>query len=120
MSSSASGPAATPKEIVELLNREIVKVIALPEVGERLDVLGFEPVGSTPARVRNWIRTELAKWGKGHPRRRKSSGFNDHRSRCGRSAIVPFPACGEGITSVRNGRGVRCGAAPEREYASFA
>src|SRR5262245_15779713 len=38
-------PAATPKEIVALLHREIVKALALAEVREKLAVLGFDPVG---------------------------------------------------------------------------
>jgi tripartite-type tricarboxylate transporter receptor subunit TctC len=57
-------PAGTPKEIVDLLHREIVKAIALPDVRERLAVLGFDPVGSTPAEFGNWIRAELPKWSK--------------------------------------------------------
>jgi tripartite-type tricarboxylate transporter receptor subunit TctC len=57
-------PAGTPKEIVELLHREIVKAIALPEVRERLAVLGFDPVGSTPEEFGNWIKAELPKWAK--------------------------------------------------------
>jgi tripartite-type tricarboxylate transporter receptor subunit TctC len=57
-------PAGTPKEIVDLLHREIVKAIALPDVRERLAVLGFDPVGSTPAEFGNWIKAELPKWSK--------------------------------------------------------
>jgi len=57
-------PAATPRETVELLHREIVKALALPEVRERLAVLGFDPVGSTPAEFSDWIKAELPKWAK--------------------------------------------------------
>jgi tripartite-type tricarboxylate transporter receptor subunit TctC len=57
-------PAGTAKEIVALLHREIVKAIALPEVRERLAVLGFDPVGSTPEEFGTWIKTELPKWAK--------------------------------------------------------
>jgi tripartite-type tricarboxylate transporter receptor subunit TctC len=57
-------PVGTPKEIIDLLNREIVKTIALPDVKDRLGQLGFEPVGSTPAEFGAWIKAELPKWDK--------------------------------------------------------
>src|SRR5262245_2136368 len=57
-------PAATPKEIVELLHREIAKIIALPETRQRLETLGFEPLASNPADSMARIRQELARWAK--------------------------------------------------------
>jgi tripartite-type tricarboxylate transporter receptor subunit TctC len=41
-------PAGTPKQIIAFLHSEIVKIVALPDIRERLAVLGFEPVASTP------------------------------------------------------------------------
>src|SRR6202140_2122282 len=41
-------PAGTPKEIVDLLSREIAKSVARPDVNERLAVLGFKGVANTP------------------------------------------------------------------------
>src|SRR3981189_3054886 len=41
-------PAGTPKEIVELLSREIAKSVARPEVRERIVALGFKGVANTP------------------------------------------------------------------------
>jgi tripartite-type tricarboxylate transporter receptor subunit TctC len=41
-------PAGTPKEVVTTLHHEIVKIIALPDMKERLATLGYDPVGSTP------------------------------------------------------------------------
>jgi tripartite-type tricarboxylate transporter receptor subunit TctC len=41
-------PARTPAPIVTLLNREILDIIALPEMQERLATLGLEPLGTTP------------------------------------------------------------------------
>ena len=38
-------PASTPKDIVSALNREVDKAVALPDVRQRLDALGFEPAG---------------------------------------------------------------------------
>jgi tripartite-type tricarboxylate transporter receptor subunit TctC len=57
-------PAGTPSDIVTRLNREIVDVIALPDMKERLAALGFERLGSTPKEFADRIRVELAKWGK--------------------------------------------------------
>jgi tripartite-type tricarboxylate transporter receptor subunit TctC len=57
-------PAGTPKEIVALLNREIVKAMALPDVKERLATLGFDSIASTPEEFGARIRTDTEKWGK--------------------------------------------------------
>ncbi|MCU0806254.1 MAG: tripartite tricarboxylate transporter substrate binding protein [Burkholderiales bacterium] len=57
-------PAATPKPIVEKLNREIVKAINSPDVRARLEAEGAEPVGNTPAAFAAFIRSELALWAK--------------------------------------------------------
>src|SRR6195256_6475913 len=57
-------PAGTPKEIVELLYREIAKAVARPDVKERLAVLGFRPVANTPDEFTARIRLEMEKWGK--------------------------------------------------------
>jgi tripartite-type tricarboxylate transporter receptor subunit TctC len=57
-------PARTPKELVSLLHREIVRIIALPDMKERLAALGFEPVGNTPEECAAQFRAELAKWSK--------------------------------------------------------
>jgi tripartite-type tricarboxylate transporter receptor subunit TctC len=56
-------PAGTPSDIVTMLNREIVNVIALPDMKERLAALGFEPVGNTPKDFADRIAVELDKWG---------------------------------------------------------
>jgi tripartite-type tricarboxylate transporter receptor subunit TctC len=56
-------PAGTPKDIT-LLHREIVEIIALPDMKERLATLGFEPVGNTPQECAAQFRTEIAKWTK--------------------------------------------------------
>jgi tripartite-type tricarboxylate transporter receptor subunit TctC len=57
-------PAGTPKEIVDLLYREIAKAVAQPDLKERLAVLGFKPVANTPDEFGARIRAEIEKWGK--------------------------------------------------------
>jgi len=56
-------PAGTPNEIIGALRREIVRIIALPDVRERLPVLGFEVVGSTPEEFASRIKVEIETWG---------------------------------------------------------
>jgi len=57
-------PVGTPKPIIDLLQREVVKAMAVPDVKERLNTLGFEVVGSTPDEFAARIKTEIPKWGK--------------------------------------------------------
>lgn len=60
----ALAPAGTPKEIVDLLQREIVKAVKTPDVVQRLDVFGFSPLGTTPDEAAARIKTELDMWAK--------------------------------------------------------
>jgi tripartite-type tricarboxylate transporter receptor subunit TctC len=55
-------PAGTPKEIIALLHREIVRIIALPDIKERLDALGFVPIGNTPSECAALFKAESLKW----------------------------------------------------------
>lgn len=57
-------PAGTPQPIIAKLHDAIVKIIALPEVRERMTSLGAEPVGSTPAQFAELIRKETGEWAK--------------------------------------------------------
>ena len=55
-------PAGTPKEIVDLLQREIAVILGLPDVKDRVLALGFEPSAITPAEFGAYIKIEIAKW----------------------------------------------------------
>jgi tripartite-type tricarboxylate transporter receptor subunit TctC len=57
-------PAGTPAAIIARLNREIVAILHLPEVVERLSSQGAEPAGSTPEEFAAYIRSESVKWAK--------------------------------------------------------
>jgi tripartite-type tricarboxylate transporter receptor subunit TctC len=57
-------PAGTSKEIIAQLHRMIVASVAMPDVKERLDALGFEPVVNTPDECTRFFRAEMAKWSK--------------------------------------------------------
>jgi tripartite-type tricarboxylate transporter receptor subunit TctC len=55
-------PAGTSKDIVGLLQREIAKIIAVPDMQARLAELGYDPVASTPDEFGTRIKTEIATW----------------------------------------------------------
>jgi tripartite-type tricarboxylate transporter receptor subunit TctC len=58
-------PSQTPKPIIERIATEVAKVLAQPEMVERLAGIGVEPVAdSDPAAFGALIRTELARWAK--------------------------------------------------------
>jgi tripartite-type tricarboxylate transporter receptor subunit TctC len=57
-------PAGTDEKIVTLLNREIVKILSLPAMKDRLVGLGYEPVGNTPNEFAAQIKTEITTWAK--------------------------------------------------------
>jgi tripartite-type tricarboxylate transporter receptor subunit TctC len=55
-------PAGAPKEVISSLHRELVKILALPDVQEHLLTLGYDPVGSTPEEFARRITAELETW----------------------------------------------------------
>jgi tripartite-type tricarboxylate transporter receptor subunit TctC len=57
-------PSGTPREIIDRLQREIIRVLAMPQMHERLAALGFEPIGSSPEEFADRIRAEIEKWAK--------------------------------------------------------
>jgi tripartite-type tricarboxylate transporter receptor subunit TctC len=57
-------PKATPRAIVTKLNREVVAIVNLPEVKTNLLAEGAEPVGNSPEEFGDFIKAEIAKWGK--------------------------------------------------------
>ena len=64
-------PAGTPTDIIATLNQEIVRILGLPEVKEKLSSIGLEPAGGTPAEFESFIRAETERWS----RVIKASGF---------------------------------------------
>jgi tripartite-type tricarboxylate transporter receptor subunit TctC len=57
-------PAGTSKDIIDLLYREVVKIIAMPDMAARLGELGYDPVGSTPEQFAVRIKVEIETWAK--------------------------------------------------------
>jgi tripartite-type tricarboxylate transporter receptor subunit TctC len=62
--SGVLAPAGTPRAIIQKLNAEIVRVLPLPDVKERLAGDGSEFGKNTPEQFARFIRAELEKWRK--------------------------------------------------------
>jgi tripartite-type tricarboxylate transporter receptor subunit TctC len=57
-------PAGTPVDVVERWQRNIAQTVAMPDVKERLETLGFVPVANAPQEFGERLKIEMAKWGK--------------------------------------------------------
>ena len=57
-------PAGTPKDIIARLNQEVAKALATPDMKQRLTVLGYEEVASSPEACAEIFKAETAKWTK--------------------------------------------------------
>ena len=57
-------PAGTPRPIVMKLHGELVRIVNLPDIRERLALMSAEPVGNTPEQFDAFVKSEIAKWGK--------------------------------------------------------
>jgi tripartite-type tricarboxylate transporter receptor subunit TctC len=57
-------PAATPKPIIDMVNTEVVRILKLPDVAERITSQGGEIVGNSPDEFAAFIASESAKYGK--------------------------------------------------------
>ena len=58
------GPAKLPREITLRMNKEINAAMAKPEIRDRIDKLGFDLAGSTPAELGLFVQDQLGAWGK--------------------------------------------------------
>ena len=57
-------PAKTPPAVVKQLNADMVKVVKLPEIRDRLIAMGYRPIANTTDEFDAFIRAEIAKWAK--------------------------------------------------------
>jgi tripartite-type tricarboxylate transporter receptor subunit TctC len=57
-------PAGVPKDIIAKLNGEMLRVLKLPDIRERLAEMGSDFVGGTPEQFGQLIKSEIVKWGK--------------------------------------------------------
>ncbi|WP_184865716.1 tripartite tricarboxylate transporter substrate binding protein [Acidovorax soli] len=59
-----AGPGKLPSAVADKINRDVNTVLAMPDVQERLDTYGAEDGGGTRDKFKDFIATEIAKWGK--------------------------------------------------------
>ena len=57
-------PAGVPREVLARLNGDIVKVMRTPDMRERLATMGIQPLASTPEEFGEFLKSEVARWGK--------------------------------------------------------
>jgi tripartite-type tricarboxylate transporter receptor subunit TctC len=55
-------PAGTPKDVVEILNRQVARIMALPDVKERMATIGFDPTLSSSQELEAHMKAETDKW----------------------------------------------------------
>ena len=59
-----AGPGKLPSVIALKINRDVNAILAMPDVQERLDTYGAEDGGGSPEKFRQFIASEIAKWGR--------------------------------------------------------
>jgi tripartite-type tricarboxylate transporter receptor subunit TctC len=58
------GPANMPREVQQRINQEVARVLALPDVKDKLATLGLDPNPGTPEALTALMQSETAKWAK--------------------------------------------------------
>lgn len=58
-----AAPPGTPREIVGKLNAEIVKILSIPEIRQRLTDGGSDVIGNSPEEADRFLKSEIARWG---------------------------------------------------------
>jgi tripartite-type tricarboxylate transporter receptor subunit TctC len=57
-------PGGTPRPIIDRYNKEIVRILHMPEVRAKLDAMQMDLVAGSPEQFSQWIRAEIPRWGK--------------------------------------------------------
>lgn len=57
-------PEGTPRPVVDKIRNEIIKIIAMPDVKEKMDAQGAEAYTMTPEEYRAWMKSEVTRWAK--------------------------------------------------------
>lgn len=55
-------PKATPRPLLQMLNREVAAIVQQPEAKKQLSAEGGEPVANSSEEFAKWVRLEIAKW----------------------------------------------------------
>jgi len=57
-------PVGTPKDLVDVLNKQVARIMTLPDVKERMATIGFDPTVSTSDELNDHMKAETEKWSK--------------------------------------------------------
>jgi tripartite-type tricarboxylate transporter receptor subunit TctC len=57
-------PTGTPKDVIARINGEVGKILAMPDIIDKLALLGAEPAPSTPEFMTAYVKSEVEKWAK--------------------------------------------------------
>jgi len=57
-------PTGTPKDVIAKINGEVGKILAMPDIIEKLVLFGAEPAPSTPEFMTAYVKSEVEKWAK--------------------------------------------------------
>ncbi len=57
-------PAATPAPVVERLHREIARIVASPDFRKKMEEIGADPIGNTPAQMARQIKDDTERFAK--------------------------------------------------------
>lgn len=57
-----AAPAKTPRAIIARLNQEFSRIMAAPDVREKLLNVGMEPAANTPEQFADFMKSEIGKW----------------------------------------------------------
>jgi tripartite-type tricarboxylate transporter receptor subunit TctC len=61
---AAAAPAKTPREVVAKLNDAAVRALRSPDIGERMNQIGFDVVASSSEEFGKFMQDEIARWTK--------------------------------------------------------
>jgi len=59
-----TAPARTPRDVINKINTDVLKVVRTPEMIERLKADGSDPAGYSVEQYQKFLRDETAKWAK--------------------------------------------------------
>jgi len=57
-------PASTPPSIIKKINAALIASLNSPEIREKFDAIGAEPIGTSPEELATYLNKEIDRWGK--------------------------------------------------------
>jgi tripartite-type tricarboxylate transporter receptor subunit TctC len=55
-------PKGSPKPVIDKVNRDLERVLALPDIKEREAALGYRFIGGSPEKLADFLKSEIVKW----------------------------------------------------------